>query len=379
MNLDNLDKNIEIVNKKTSAKNLRIATKSLRSLDAIKYIIEKTPHYIGVMSYSAAESLYLLENGIDDILCAYPQMDEDSIKKSLLLQKTGKKIVWMLDNIEQWKFLNQIAEDADEDICVCLDINLSMPLPFLYFGTKRSRTASLEQVKSLIAQTQEYKRVKLVALMGYEAQIAGLSEKIPGKKYQAFFINLLKKISKKDVSKRRFEIVQWLKSQGYELRLVNGGGSGSMEFTCAQTEVTEITVGSAYYFPSYFSYMNTMQDLNPAAGFVLQVTRSPEKGIVTCHSGGFIASGATGRDKAPVVIYPNYLDILPNEGFGEVQTPLQILDKSKYDSIKIGDYVWLRHAKAGELSEHFNYFYCYKAGNFEFKFTTYRGEGKSFH
>lgn len=381
LNLDNLDKNIDIVNKKTSAKNLRIATKSLRSLDVLKYIIAKTPHYVGVMSYSASESLYLLENGIDDILCAYPQMDKDSILKCLAFQKQGKKIVWMLDNLEHWQFLNSIVEEAnlDEDINVCLDINLSMPLPFLYFGTKRSRTKSLDEVKQLIKKTKEFKRVKLVAIMGYEAQIAGVSEKLPQKAYQAPFIKFLKKLSKKDVSKRRFEIVHWLKTQGYDLRLVNGGGSGSMEFTCQQEEVTEITVGSAYYFPAYFSYMSTMQDLNPAAGFVLQVTRKPEAGVITCHSGGFIASGAIGRDKAPVVLYPNYLDFLQNEGFGEVQTPMQILDKSKQDTINIGDYVWLRHAKAGELSEHFNYFYCYKDGEFKQKFTTYRGEGKAFH
>ncbi len=228
--------------------------------------------------------------------------------------------------------------------------------------------------------------------MGYEAQIAGLPEHLPGKTVLSPAIRLLKSRSQKQVSKRRRSIVDYLDKQGYTLKLVNGGGSGSMDFTSSQPEVSEITVGSAYYKPVYFDYMDSMHEFQPAAGFVLPVTRQPEKGVITCHSGGFIASGATGADKAPVIHYPKHLSLLNDEGFGEVQTPMAIGKTGNDDEmprLNIGDMVWCRHAKAGELCEHFNELICYRqsgqptvaANKVEKQQTmiTYRGEGKCFH
>lgn len=165
-----------------------------------------------------------------------------------------------------------------------------------------------------------------------------------------------------------------------------------MDFTSSQPEISEITVGSAYYKPAYFDYMDSMDAFQPAAGFVLPVTRQPEKGVITCHGGGFIASGAAGADKAPIIHYPKHLSLLNDEGFGEVQTPM-VIGKTRNDDemprLRIGDMVWCRHAKAGELCEHFNALICYRqsgppteaVNKVEKQQTmiTYRGEGKCFH
>ncbi|EGK15323.1 hypothetical protein HMPREF9373_0214 [Psychrobacter sp. 1501(2011)] len=78
---------------------------------------------------------------------------------------------------------------------------------------------------------------------------------------------------------------------------------------------------------------------------------------------------------------------MTDEGFGEVQTPLAIdstLIKNG-NAPTIGEAVWCRHAKAGELCEHFNVLYCYRqdaqleAEGTAYTMTTYRGEGKCFH
>lgn len=376
LDLNALDANIDIVNEKTQQVNLRIASKSVRCLDVLRYVKEKTPNYIGLMSYAADESLYLLENGFDNILCAYPTFDANSVVKTFAHTRKGATMIWMVDRIEQWQFLDELAKEHNIKVDVCIDINMSMPMPKVYFGTKRSSIMQKADLKKLISKGKKFNNAKIVSVMGYEGQIAGLPEAAPTKKALAPFIRMLKKRSKTQVSKRRGGIVEWLKQQGYDLKLVNGGGSGSMEFTCAQPEVTEITVGSGYYYPALFSYMDTMQAFTPAAGFVLQVTRHPEKNVITCHSGGFVASGALGQDKQPVVVYPNNLSILPDEGFGEVQTPMQAKGKL---TVKIGDYVWCRHAKAGELCEHFNELIVYRDGKQVDTFTTYRGDGKAFH
>lgn len=387
LDMDALDHNIELVNKKTQAAQLRVATKSIRSLDVLRYIQKKTPHFIGLMSYSAAESLYLLQNGFDNILCAYPTLDTQSVVETLKYTQQGATMIWMADRIEHLRLLDEIGKQHEQNIEVCLDINMSMPLPKLYFGTKRSSLMRKSDVKTLMEKAGGLSHIKLNAVMGYEAQIAGLPENLPGKSILTPAIKVLKNGSKKQVSRRRSSIVRWVTEQWYQLKLVNGGGSGSMEFTSSQPEVTEITVGSAYYKPAYFDYMDSMQEFKPAAGFVLPVTRQPEKRVITCQGGGFIASGSVGPDKAPVVHYPKGLSLLPDEGFGEVQTPFAVdAEAIKQGNMpKIGDAVWCRHAKAGELCEHFNELVCYRENAPEIAegtaqvMTTYRGEGQCFH
>jgi D-serine deaminase-like pyridoxal phosphate-dependent protein len=44
----------------------------------------------------------------------------------------------------------------------------------------------------------------------------------------------------------------------------------------------------------------------------------------------------------------------------------------------IGDRVWLRHTKAGELSEHLGSFAVVQGGAVVAELPTYRGEGKAF-
>lgn len=394
LDMDALDHNITLVNQKTKAVQLRLATKSIRSIDVLHYIKDKSPNFIGLMSYAADESVYLLENGFDNILCAYPTLDAKSVAATFDFTKQGATMIWMIDRPEHVDVLNEVAKAHDVNIDICLDINMSMALPKLYFGTKRSALMSIKDVKKLLKHIKKYPNIKVSAAMGYEAQIAGLPEHLPGKTVLSPAIRLLKSRSQKQVSKRRRSIVAYLDKQSYTLKLVNGSGSGSgsMDFTSSQPEVSEITVGSAYYKPAYFDYMDSMHEFQPAAGFVLPVTRQPEKGVITCHSGGFIASGATGADKAPVIHYPKHLSLLNDEGFGEVQTPMAIGKTGNNDEmprLNIGDMVWCRHAKAGELCEHFNELICYRqsgqptvAANKEQKqqtMITYRGERKCFH
>ncbi|WP_372844518.1 alanine racemase [Psychrobacter sp.] len=401
LDMDALDHNIELVNQKTQPVNLRLATKSIRSLDVLRYIQARSPNFIGLMSYAAPESLYLLKNGFDNVLCAYPTLDMDSVVATFVYTKQGATMIWMVDRPEHVDRLHKVAKAHNVTIEVCLDINMSMPLPKLYFGTKRSALMTIKDVKKLLKHIKTCPNICVSAAMGYEAQIAGLPEHLPNKALLTPAIRLLKKRSQKQISKRRRAMVDYLTKQGYRLRLVNGGGSGSMDFTSKQSEITEITVGSAYYKPAYFDYMESMQAFKPAAGFVLPVTRQPESAVITCHGGGFIASGSVGLEKAPVIHYPPHLSLLKDEGFGEVQTPMAILKTKKGSYSRnpsIGDAVWCRHAKAGELCEHFSSLICYREDNdanakcdtaisdkrlpetvVQQTITTYRGDGQCFH
>ena len=101
----------------------------------------------------------------------------------------------------------------------------------------------------------------------------------------------------------------------------------------------------------------------------------PGVGVVTVLGGGYPASGAPGRDRLPVPHLPEGLRYDPQEGPGEVQTPLL---GSPADDLLIGDKVWFRHAKAGELCERFAELRLLEGDRVVATEPTYRGEGKTF-
>jgi len=74
-------------------------------------------------------------------------------------------------------------------------------------------------------------------------------------------------------------------------------------------------------------------------------------------------------------VWPHGLRLLPLEMAGEVQTPVA---GRGAEALSVGDRVWLRHAKSGELSEHVNEFALVHDGRVVDVLPTYRGEGKAF-
>ena len=112
-----------------------------------------------------------------------------------------------------------------------------------------------------------------------------------------------------------------------------------------------------------------------AALFAQPVVRRPGLGVVTVLGGGYPASGAAGSDRSPVPYLPEGLTYDPQEGAGEVQTPL--LGRVA-DALVVGDRVYLRHAKAGELCERFDSLHLIDGDRIVDEVPTYRGEGQMF-
>ena len=145
-------------------------------------------------------------------------------------------------------------------------------------------------------------------------------------------------------------MVRAVRAVAPDLEFVNGGGTGSVQHTAAEDAVTEIAAGSGLYVPRLFDNYTSFSG-RPAALFAQPVVRRPGVGVVTVLGGGYPASGAAGPDRLPVPYLPEGLRYDPQEGPGEVQTPLL---GSPADDLLIGDKVWFRHAKAGELCERFD-------------------------
>jgi D-serine deaminase-like pyridoxal phosphate-dependent protein len=159
-----------------------------------------------------------------------------------------------------------------------------------------------------------------------------------------------------------------------KLEFVNGGGTGSLEATASDPSVTELAAGSGFYAPTLFDHYTSFS-LTPAAAFALPVVRKPAPGIATALGGGYLASGSGDAIRLPTPWLPPGLSLDPEEGAGEVQTPLL---GAPAKELGLGDRVYMRHTKAGELCEHFDSLYLVEGNEIVDEVPTYRGEGKVF-
>lgn len=374
VDLDLFDKNVRDIAVRAGNKTIRIASKSLRSVALMQRILAADSRFRGIMSFTVEESLFLLEQGFDDILLGYPCVNEEQLTQLVAATASGKRIIPMVDCREHLVQLNSIASSMDVVQPVCIDIDMSMALPGLHFGVMRSPITNVDAFKKLVDTFPGFPHLRLEGVMGYEAQIAGLGEKDPSLGIKSNVIPLLKKLSIRELSVRRKACVEYARSRGHLLPLVNGGGTGSVESTREEDWVTEITVGSGFYSPVLFDHYAGFHHL-PAAGYALEIIRIPRRGVYTCLGGGYIASGAVGVNKQPVPYLPEGAVLTENEGAGEVQTPVSYTGMEK---LSIGDTILMRHSKAGELCERFNALHLVHDGKILETVPTYRGMGQCF-
>ncbi len=345
---------------------IRIATKSIRCLEVLRYVQQLNERFQGFLCFSAREALYLAEGGLDDFVVGYPffQVAEQEAFRTLALQ--GKKAVALVDSFEAAEALHYTFRGTDKRAQIALDVDVSSDWGWLYFGVRRSPLRSVEEVLHLAQAIKRLERVELVGVMAYEAQIAGVGDARVG--WKGPLLRYLKRRSWQEVRAKRQAVVQALRDAGFELRFVNGGGTGSLRTTATDPSVTEVAAGSAFFAPGLFDHYQEVRFV-PAAGFSLEIVRRPAKDIFTCHGGGYIASGAVGPEKLPKPWLPEGMQFLPHEGAGEVQTPILLSDPPEF--LRIGSPVYFRHAKAGELAQRFPTLYAVRGERLEARWPTY--------
>lgn len=374
VDMDMFADNAGAIAKNAHGKTIRIASKSLRVAGLLEWLLKSNPVYKGIMCYTFPEAVFLSRKGFDDLLLGYPGWHEQQIKDICAELKKGKTITLMLDSVQHVEHLENIGKAENCIIPVCMDIDMSSDFPGLHFGVWRSSVFGKKDAMKVAEKIRKCSFVKLEGVMGYEAQIAGLGDNAKGKAAMNAIIRFLKKKSVKELTERRREIVQELKKSGFELRFVNGGGTGSMNTTGTETEVTEITVGSGFFSPALFDNYKDFR-YQPAAAYAIEIVRQPKPGIFTCLGGGYIASGEIGINKQPVIYLPEGAKLIAQEGTGEVQTPVIYNGK---ENLQNGSPVFLRHSKAGELCERFNKIYLVSKEKIIGELPTYRGEGYCF-
>lgn len=374
IDLDALDTNIATIAQQAGNKTIRVSSKSVRSVAMLKYILAANPKIKGVQAYTAPEAVYLAEQGIDDIMVSFPTWNEAHVEAVANMIRRGKIISLLVDSFEHVHRLETIAERLDINLPVCLDMDVSSDYPGGRFGVWRSPIRTVRQAIAIIDAVEHSNYIYLDGIRGYEAQIADIPDDEPGRFFNNLRLRILKRQSMHEVMTTRAEVAAVLQMSGVLLRFVNGGGSGSIALTASDPVVSEISVGSGFYGPHLYDHYNDIH-FEPAAGFAIEIVRRAAHDIYTCLGGGYIASGSVGKNKLPKPYLPDGAFLLDLEGAGEAQTPVRYIGPEK---LSLGDPIFMRHAKAGELCEHFNTLLLLKDGEIVDEVTTYRGDGQVF-
>ncbi len=366
VDLDLLDRNADALVARAGKFPIRLASKSVRSVSILKRVLAR-PGFAGVLAYRAAEAVFLAERGIRDIVVAYPTTETEELAAVTAALRRGAEITLMVDRPEHLKILAAAASQGGAAVRFAFDLDLSIRLPGLHFGVHRSWLNAADRLAALLTALPLHPQLQFDGIMGYEAQIAGVDDTSPAARF-------LKRWTWEKIARRRAELVALVRNAGYSPRFVNGGGTGSLEESRTDPSVTELAAGSGLYSPTLFDgYRKFHHD--PAAGFALAVSRKPERQVATCFGGGYVASGSPGKSKLPVPYLPLDLRLFPLEGAGEVQTPI---GGAGAGALQIGDSVFFRHAKAGELCERFDELLLIQGKEIVDRVPTYRGDGMNF-
>lgn len=380
MDLDAFDANAAALVGQAAGKPIRVASKSLRCRSLLGRALG-TPYWRGIMTYTLGEAIWLVRAGVtDDALVGYPSTDRRALAELAGDAELAASICVMVDSTVHLDLVDAVAAPGRRaEIRVCLDLDASwrpMSTAFggrLHVGVRRSPVHTAAAAGALAASIAGRRGFRLVGLMSYEAQIAGIGNAPPRQAVRGATIRLLQRRSYRELVQRRAAAVAAVRKHA-DLAFVNGGGTGSIALTSADPTVTEITAGSGLYGPALFDAYRGWRP-SPAAFFALPVVRRPTATMATLLGGGWIASGPADPTRLPTPWLPAGLRLTGLEGAGEVQTPVTGV---AVESLRVGDRVWFRHAKAGELAEHVGELHLVEADQVVRTVPTYRGEGRAF-
>ncbi|MFC4125471.1 alanine racemase [Nocardia rhizosphaerae] len=363
-----LDANAADLVRRANGVAIRVASKSVRCRAVLERALgtglTAAGGFAGIMAYSLREAIWLARLGARDILLGYPTLDRAALAELATDPALRDAITLMIDDVAQLELTRAALGTDTAHPRVCLDVDAALRIGPLHLGTRRSPVRGPDQAAVLATEARK-RGFDVVGVMTYEAQIAGLPDSNPA-------VRVVKRLSALEIGRRRTRVLDAVRMVSGPLEIVNSGGTGSIEVSITDPDVTEVTAGSGLYVPTLFDHYRSFTP-RPALFFATPVLRKPTPSIATVFAGGYIASGPAGPSRVPLPVWPAGLKLLGAEGAGEVQTPL-----AGAGELAIGDRVWFRHAKAGELCERFAEIHLVDESGTRTTVPTYRGEGQCF-
>jgi len=379
VDLDSLDANIQTVRNTLGPDfKLRLTTKSLPSIDLLKYIMEKaqTNRLMVFSEPFIAEVLFNFNPDSVDMLLGKPLPVDGFVR--LAKYNGWATINWLIDTKER---LNQYLYYAQKEN-VKLRINLEIDV-----GLHRGGFANMkdfDEALDTIKQNNRY--LQLTGLMGYEGHVP----------FVPFYINKERSI-RKAFEKVQHEYTGFVSELGkyYPADYIkgltfDGGGSHTYYYYHEYNKITpvnDIAMGSGFLDPAQFSDLE--KEGHRAALFLSspvlkKVESSPlphaEKlsGLVYWWNPNLkvsyfmLGGGWPGNPVAPAGIRKNplwdendlgYTNLLPNQS---------ILSSSDKNNLQVGDFVFYR-AWEGDGMLSFKKLVKYRQGKIQGEWETYKG------
>ncbi|MCT1479487.1 alanine racemase [Microbacterium sp. p3-SID336] len=349
---------------------IRVASKSVR-VRAVLDAVLRLPGFRGILAFTLEEALWLAETH-DDIVLGYPTVDRASLERLFGDERAARRITLMVDDPVHLDLIDSVAAAGSRpEIRVAIDVDASWRSPLLgHIGVRRSSLYSAGEVAAFARRIVARPGFRLVGLQMYDAQIAGQGDAAGP---DTALIRLVQSRSRDELRARRAAIVAAVSGIA-PLEFLNGGGTGSLEFSGSDESLTEASAGSGLLGGHLFDGYRAFRPA-PAAAIAFDVVRRPAADIATVLGGGWIASGPAVPSRQPLPVWPANLRTLPREAAGEVQTPLQGPTAA---TLGVGDRVWFRHAKSGEPAERVTHYHLVSGDEVIDELPTYRGEGKAF-
>lgn len=373
VDLDAFDANIQALRKRAHGMPIRVASKSIRVRELIARAVAACDG--GILAYSVREALHLIDHGFRDIVVAYPCVDHHVLAELASNEVARENVTVMVDSVAHGNLIVDAVRgilSTGESIRVALELDVSFrPMAKIHVGALRSPIFSAEQARDLAIRLNRMPHLRLVGVMGYEGQIAGTGN--AGMHPMRVATRVIQSLSARELNARRASVVDAIQDV-CPLEFVNGGGTGSIESSCLDPTLTDVAAGSGFMGPALFDQFH---HFSPEAALFLgfSVVRRPRPAVATLFGGGWIASGPFGADRSPMPVHPAGLKLASLEGAGEVQTP--VVGRAAED-LRLGDTVWMRHAKAGEPAEHVDSYVLVRGSAVEDVVPTYRGDNRTF-
>lgn len=363
VDLDAFDANADDLVRRAGGLPVRVASKSVRCRALLDRVLGH-PGFAGVMAYAVPEALWLAREGVRDIFVAYPSVDVPALHEVATDDLLRAEVTVTIDSVEHVRWLRDVLGAGVVGLGVAVDVDASLRLSRLHLGVRRSPTRSPAEALAVVRAAAGV-GLDVRGVMFYDAQVAGLPDAGP-------HVRAVKRRSVRHLEQRRAAVVDAVRPE-VDLRFVNAGGTGSLHLFGEDRVVTELAAGSGLYGPTLFDGYDDFRP-QPAMAFALPVVRRPARGLVTAYGGGYVASGEPGWSRVPSPVRRG-LSLVRAEGTGEVQTPLR---GDGADDLQLGERVWMRGAKAGELLERFTTVHLVSGGRLVDSVPSYRGEGRCF-
>jgi D-serine deaminase-like pyridoxal phosphate-dependent protein len=371
--LQSFDRNLVDVVRRAGGTPVRLATKSVRVPALVRRALA-ADGVSGVLAYTLSEAVWLArEEGCDDVVMGYPSVDAGALREVASDAALADAVTLMVDDTAQLDLVDRVRPHRRFPVNVALDLDAGLAVAGTVLGPRRSPLRSVTAVRDLARHVAGRPGFRLAGVMTYEGQVAGVPDDVPGERLRSLAGRGIKAASLRQLGRRRRELAEALAGVRDPAGpwFWNAGGTGSLETSAADPTVTEVTAGSGLLGPHLFDHYRGFRP-EPAMFFGVPVVRRPARGLVTVAGGGFVASGAPGRDRSPLPWAPPGLELTGLEGAGEVQTPLR---GPGADLLQVGDLVWFRHAKAGEAAEHATGVHLVAGSSLVDVVPTYRGLG----